>query len=142
MTKIEQIFQKIETNISQTLPSINSKNKSDALNNNVVMINIENNTRNVPICITTIQKSVPTSTSTTSTKNNKIIGNETEKLSTSSITSITMNTVSCWFDWSWSKNYYKEKISIGNTNTYAGTDTNGNIINLVDTPAKPKKLFS
>ena len=42
------------------------------------MINIENDTRNVPICISTIQKFVPTSTGATATKNNKTVGNEIE----------------------------------------------------------------
>ena len=45
------------------------------------MINIENNTRNVPICIPTIQKYISISTGSTSTKNIKAVGNETEKLS-------------------------------------------------------------
>ena len=59
--------------------STHTKYNSDTLSNNIVTGNIKNITRNVPIYISTIQKSVPTSTGTTSTKNNMIVGNEIKK---------------------------------------------------------------
>ena len=57
--------------------STQSKNKSDTLSNNIVIGN-KKNTRNVPIGIPTIQKYDPTTTGTTSTKNDMTVGNETE----------------------------------------------------------------
>ena len=102
------------------------------------MINIENNTRNVPIYIPTTQKSIPISTGTTSTKNNMTVGNKTKKSSSSGITSTT-----------WKKFFVglidsdgiittTKTIFIRNTNIDTGTDTIENITNLVDTPAEPK----
>ena len=61
----------METSISQIVPSINSKDQCDALSNNFIMQNIENNTRDTTLCISVISKSVPISISSTSTKNNK-----------------------------------------------------------------------
>ena len=72
-----QIFKKIETNISQTVSSLNSKSQSDALSNYFKIQNFQNNTRDVPLFLPTIQKSIPISTGYSSTKNNKTVGNET-----------------------------------------------------------------
>ena len=49
--------------------STHTNNKSDTLSNNVAMGNIKNDIRKIPICIPTIQKSIPISSGTTSTKN-------------------------------------------------------------------------
>ena len=53
------------------------------------MENEKINTKNVPIGIPTIQKSVPKSAGTTSTKNNMTGGNEKEKSSSSGMISTT-----------------------------------------------------
>ena len=80
---------KKQTNSSLSNLSSQSTNQSDTPSNKVVMENEKNNTKNVPIGIPTIQKSVPKSTGTTSTKNNMTGGNEKEKSSSSGMISTT-----------------------------------------------------
>ena len=107
------------------------------------MINIENNTRNVPICIPTIQKYISISTPTTYSKYIKAVGNETEKLSSSGITSTTRKKSFVGLNDADGKITTMKTIStgIGNTNIDSGTDTIGNKTKLIDTPAEPKKEY-
>ena len=118
---------------------MNSKNHSDILSNNIVMINIENNTRNIPIYITTIQKYIPISTGTISTKNNKTIENEKDKSNTSSITRTTGKKSFVSLIDHGGKNGITKSIFIESTITYSGIDMTGIVINLVDTPIEPKQ---
>ena len=95
------------------------------------MENKKINTKNVPIGIPTIQKSVPKSAGTTSTKNNMTGGNEKEKSSSSGMISTT------------DKKLFIDLIDLDekiNTkpNIDPGTVTIGNIPNFDDTPTEPK----
>ena len=82
------------------------------------------NTKNVPIGIPTIQKSVSKSAGTTFTKNNMTGGNEKEKLSSSGMISTTDK---------------KSFISNRKSNIGPGTVPIGNIPNFDDTPVEQKK---
>ena len=89
-----------QTNISLSVLSSQSKNKSDTLSNTVVMENEKIDTNNVPIGIPTIQKSVPKSAGTMSTKNNVTSGNKKEKSSSSGkISSTGKNHLLIWLIW-------------------------------------------
>ena len=96
------------------------------------MENEKNNTKNVPIGIPTIQKSIPKSDSTTSTKNNMTGGNEKEKSSSSGMISTT------------DKKLFIDLIDLDekiNTkpNIGLGTDTTTNMTNFDHIPAEQKK---
>ena len=101
---------------------------SDSLSNKVVMENTIINTKNVPIGIPTIQKSVPKSAGTTSTKNNMTVGNEKEKSSSSGMISTTDKDL---ID-------LNEKINT-KPNIGPGTDTTTNMTNFDHIPAEQKK---
>jgi len=92
------------------------------------MENEKNNTKNVPIGIPTIQKSVPKSTGTTSTKNKMTVGNEKEKSSSSGMISTTDKDL---ID-------LNEKINT-KPNIGPGTDTTTNMTNFDHIPAEQKK---
>ena len=96
------------------------------------------NTKNVPIGIPTIQKSIPKSTGTTSTKNNMTVGNEKEKSSSSAMISTTGKKSFIDLIDLDGKINTKKTISNRKSNIDAGTDTIRNITNFVDTPAEPK----
>ena len=122
MIKTELLLKK--TNISLSNLSSQSKNKSDTPSNKVVMENEKINTKNVPIGIPTIQKSVPKSAGTTCTKNNMIGGNEKEKSSSSGMISTDLIDLD-------------EKINT-KPNIDPGTVTTTIMTNFDDTPAKQK----
>ena len=118
--------------------STHTKNKSDSLSNKIVMENTIINTNNVPIGIPTIQKSVPKSTGTTSTKNNMTVENEQEKSSSSGMICTTgKKSITDLIDLD-GKNNTKKTISNRKPNIDAGTDTTTNITNFVDNPAEIK----
>ena len=96
------------------------------------MENEKNNTKNVPIGIPTIQKSVPKSTGTTSTENKMTVGNEKEKSSSSGMISTT------------DKKLFIDLIDLDekiNTkpNIGLGIDTTTNMTNFDHIPAEQKK---
>ena len=102
------------------------------------MGNKKNNIRNVPMGIPTIQKYVPTSTGTTSTKNNMTVGNKTKNSSSSSMISTTEKKPLIDLISLDGKITTTKTISIRKPNIDDGTDTNRNIANFVVTPADPK----
>ena len=131
MIKTELLLKK-KTNSSLSNLSSQSTNQSDTPSNKVVMENEKNNTKNVPIGIPTIQKSVPKSAGTTSTKNNMTGGNEKEKSSSSGMISTT------------DKKLFIDLIDLDekiNTkpNIGPGTDTTTNMTNFDHIPAEQKK---
>ena len=85
------------------------------------------NTKNVPIGIPTIQKSVPKSTGITSTKNNMTVGNEKVKSSSSGMISTTgKKSILDLIDLDGKINTKKTKYN-RKSNIDAGTVTIGNI---------------
>ena len=102
------------------------------------MENEKNNTKNVPIGIPTIQKSVPKSAGTTSTKNNMTGGNEKEKSSSSGMISTTGKKLFIDLIDLDEKINTKKTVSNRNPNIDPGTVTIGNIPNFDDTPAEQK----
>ena len=88
--------------------------------------------------IPTIQKYVPTSTGTTSTKNNMTVGNEIENTSSSGMTSTTGKKSFIGLINPDGKITTTKTISIRKLNIDDGTDTNKNITTFVVTPADPK----
>ena len=77
----------------------------------------------MPIGIPTIQKYVPTTTGTTSTKNNMTVGNETKNSSSSSMISTAEKKPLIDLISLDGKITTTKTISIGSTITYTGTDT-------------------
>ena len=140
MIKTELLLKKKEqTNISLSVLSSQSKNKSDTLSNTVVVENKKIDTNNVLIGIPTIQKSVPKCTGTMSTKNNITGGNEKEKSSSSGkIRTTGKNSFIDLIDLDGKINT-KKTIYNRKSNIDSGTDTTTNITNFVDTPAESNK---
>ena len=92
----------------------------------------------MPIGIPTIQKYVPTTTGTTSSKNNMTVGNEIENTSSSGMTSTTGKKPFIGLINPDGKITTTKTISIRKPNIDDGTDTNRNITNFVVTPADQK----
>ena len=122
---------KKQTNSSLSNLSSQSTNQSDTPSNKVVMEE-KNNTKNVPIAIPTIQKSVLKSAGTTSTKNNMTGGNEKEKSSSSGKISTTDKKLFIDLIDLDEKNNTKPNIGLG-------TDTTTNMTNFDHIPAEQKK---
>ena len=100
------------------------------------MENKKINTKNVPIGIPTIQKSVPKSAGATSTKNNMIGGNEKEKSSISGMISTTGKKSFIDLNDLGGKINTKKMISNRKLNIDDGTDTTTNMTNFDDIPAE------